>query len=399
MSATDLYVDEINGRLHAAVVWKTILQDLYSDPLNRVGAWGAIYSGRVSKIDRKLDAAIIDLGHGQTGFLPAKHVHRIGGDESETRTGIAELLKPGQTITVQIKSEAKRASHHEQHKLPRLTTQIYVMGHHLVYCPRANPVTMSRSILRKDVLGMTAKLQAQGGWILKPHAEEEDIDVLKAEADKLLAEWQVITGVKAESGNAAATLKGGPNALYRALFDYGAHAFGHIHIGNHSKLFDMMREWCAKYDPPLATSKRLKFFKPEKPQQKLFDIHDVFGQVEDLKETHIPLPSGGSLILDFTHALVTFDVNQGSAPDIITTNNEAAEEAARQVRLRNLSGAILIDFINLPEKTQRARLYDLVEEAFEGDASSTVVHGFTRLGIMEITRKRRTGWHAEKTAV
>ncbi len=395
MSGFELFVDEVNGRLHAAIVKKTGLYDLYTDPLNRVAAWGAIHCGRITKIDKKLDAAIVDLGNGQSGILPAKHVHLPGGDASESRSGIADLVKNGQMLMVQVKAEAKRTSEHEHQKLPRLTTQIYVMGHHLVYCPHANPVTMSRNIERKDVLGMTAKLKAPGGWILKHHAGEEDLDVLKAEAAKLLAEWQVLLGVKSESGNSPATLKGGPNALYRALYDYGSNSFDHIHIGN-KKLFSMMTEWCAKYSPPLATSKRLRLFKPEKPQQRLFDIHDIFGALEELEETRVDLPCGGSLLFDATHALVVVDVNQGSATDPIIANNEAAAETARQIRLRNLSGAILVDFISLPERTTRARLSDLVDDLINSDYSGAQAHGFTRLGIMEITRKRRTGWYSEK---
>lgn len=394
MSGIELYVDDIGGRLHAAVVKKTTLVDLYSDPLNRSAAWGSIYLGKVAKVDKRLDAAIIDLGNGLQGLLPAKHVHLQGGDASESRSGIGDLLKAGQMVFVQIKSEAKRGSTHEDAKLPRLTTQIYIMGHHLVYCPLGNPVTMSRLIERKDVLSMTSKLKAPGGWILQAHAGEGDADVLKEEAAKLIAEWQVILGVK--SGAALPSLlKGGPNSLYRALHDYGAHAFDHIHCGNR-KVFDVMREWCAKYDPPYATSKRLRAFRAEKPTQRLFDINDLYGELEDLQQTHIPLKSGGSLILDATHALAVFDVNQGSAPDAVTTNTEAAHEVARQLRLRNLSGAILVDFIGMTETTKRTKIADLMESLIENDPSSAIAHGFTRLGIMELTRKRRTGWHAEK---
>lgn len=395
MTGIELYVDDIAGRLHAAVVEKSGLYDLYTDPLNRSAAWGAIYVGRVAKIDKRLDAAIVDLGQGLQGFLPAKHVHLPGGDQSEKRSGIADLLKPGQMIFVQIKAEAKRGSEHEQHKLPRLTTQIYLMGHHLVYCPVASPVTMSRQIERKDVLGMTAKLGAPGGWILQPQAEQAETETLREEAQKLIAEWQVILGVKAES-TMPALLKGGPNALYRALHDYGTEVFDHIYCGSRP-VFDMMREWCQKYAPALATSKRLRAFRAERHGERLFDAQDIYGEIADLSSNRVDLRSGGSLIIDTTHALVVIDVNQGSAPDAVTTNNEAAAECARQLRLRNLSGAILVDFIGLEEHTKRAKLVDLVEDTLKNDPAGAIAHGFTRLGIMEITRRRRTAWLSEKT--
>jgi ribonuclease G len=359
------------------------------------GSWASLHLGKVVKLDAKLDAAIVDLGNGLQGFLPAKHVHVAGGDPSERRTGIASILKGGQTLLVQIKSEGKRASLNENHKMPRLTTKLYVPGHHLAYCPLASPVTMSRDIEREDVLGMTAKLKAKGGWILQPHAEKENLDILQAEAQKLLEEWDVILGAEKSSEGKPRLLKAGPTALHRILFDYGANAFDHIHVGNR-KLFDAMSQWCAKYDPPLATSKRLRLYKPEKPGQTLFDMEDLASELDMLSESRIDLSCGGSIIIEPTQALTVVDVNRGSADSVFRANEEAALETARQLRLRNISGAILIDFIGMEERTQRAALVETVEQAFAGDPGGAQVHGFTRLGIIEITRKRRTGPYAEK---
>lgn len=395
MSGIDLLVDEVGGRLHCAVLRKTVLTDLYSDPADMTGSWASLYLGKVAKIDTRLDAAIIDLGNGMQGFLAAKHVHFKGGDSSQKRSGIASLLKSGQMILVQIKAEGKRASPNEQHKMPRVTTKLYVLGHHMVYCPLTNPVTMSRHIERKDVLNMTAALKAPGGWILQPHAADEDVDVLKAEAEKLMDEWNVILASEKSSEGKPRLLKGGPTALHRVLFDYGAHAFDHIHVGNR-KLFDAVTQWCAKYDPPLATSKRLRLYKAEKPGQSLFDMEDVQSEIDMLQDKRIELNSGGSIIIEPTHAMTVIDVNQGSAESIFAANEDAANECARQLRLRNISGAILIDFIGMEERTQRAKILSILEEAFDNDAGNAQIHGFTRLGIIEMTRKRRTANYAEK---
>jgi ribonuclease E/ribonuclease G len=254
---------------------------------------------------------------------------------------------------------------------------------------------MSRQIERNDVLSMTSKLKAKGGWILQPHAEEEDADVLKVEADKLLDEWNVTRAGETASGDRPRLLKGGPSALYRAMFDYGAVGFDHIHAGNR-KMFDLIIEWCRKYDPPLANSKRLRLFKPDKPSQTLFDIHDVLSELEVLRDKRVELNGGGSIIIENTQAMTVIDVNQGSASNPYAANQEAAIEAARQIRLRNLSGAILIDFIGMDERSQRARILTTMEEAFANDASNAQVHGFTRLGIIEMTRKRRSGTYSEK---
>lgn len=395
MSGIDLLVDEVDGRLHCAIVKKQLLTDLYTDPSDLSGAWASIYLGKVVKIDTKLDAAIVDLGNGMQGFLAAKHVSFQGGRESEKRTGIASMLKSGQMLLVQVKAEGKRGSLNENHKMPRLTTKLYVLGHHMVYCPLTNPVTMSRHIERTDVLNMTAKLKAKGGWILHGHAEKEDVEILKTEADKLMGEWSVIHAAEASSEGRPRLLKGGPTALHRVLFDYGAGAFDHIHAGSR-KLFDAMAQWCEKYDPPLATSKRLRLFKPDKPGRSLFDTEDVLSELDILQEKRIELNSGGSIIVEQTHAMTMIDVNQGSADSILAANQDAAQEAARQIRLRNLSGAILIDFIGMEERTQRAKLLDMLEKAFDNDPAAAQIHGFTRLGIIEITRKRRTATYAEK---
>ncbi len=397
MSGIEILIDEMDGRLHAAVVKKGKLHDLYVDTKHMAESWSALYLGKVVKIDKRLDAAIVDLGNGMTGFLPSKHVHQQGGYASEARSGIAEKLKPGETLLVQVKAEAKKASQHENHKIPRLTTRIYIIGHHLVYCPLASHVTMSRKIERADVLAIAERMNAPGGWILQEHAGEAEPDVLEIEARQLAAFWQKITGAKDASDGRPRLLKSGINAIYRVLSDYGAESVDHIYCGT-KKVFDMMAQWCTTFDPPLADSKRLRLFRPERTAQRLFDLYDVSTELETLTFPTVHLPCGGSLIIEHTHALTTIDVNQGSATSAIEANEEAALEAARQVRLRNLSGAILIDFIGMEERWRTQKLLDTLTDTFNDDPGSAQVHGFTRLGIAEVTRKRRTGTYLERIA-
>jgi ribonuclease E/ribonuclease G len=395
MTGTDLLAEVYEGRLHCAVVGKKGLSDLYADPLDMGGSWASLYLGKVAKIDRALDAALVDLGNGLMGYLPAKHVHKPGGDRSEQRTNIGEMLQPGQQLLVQIKSEGKRASPLEHAKMPRLTTQLLVLGHHLAYCPISNPVTMSRHIERADVLGMTAKLKAKGGWILQSHAGEAEVEVLRAEAEKLVEEWAVLEGAQKASEDKPRLLKAGPTALHRALFDHGAAAFDHIIMANR-KLLEFAQAWCHRYDPPLATSKRLRLYKPDLPHHRIFDTDDIETALEGLHEDRVALACGGSLTIETTAALTILDVNQGSAQSPMAANRDAAVETARQIRLRNISGAVLVDFIGMEEKAQRAEISKTVETLFADDPGGGQVHGFTRLGILEISRKRRTASYAEK---
>lgn len=388
MSESELFVDIIDQRLHGAITVGNTLDDLYADAQNETMSWGTIHLGLVTKIDTKLDAAVVDLGTGHFGYLPAKHVHFPGGD------GIASKLKAGQLVPVQIKSEAKNFGFLERDKMPRLTTKLYVMGHHLAYCPVFVTEAAKRNLQNRLVRYIESKTNTHGDWILQPFREKTDPDVLLAEAKYLMREWNRILAKQKELGKNPGILKDGPTALERVLFDYGTQHFAHIHVGS-MELLKMMEKWCAVFEPALATSKRLRLFKPDKPEQRLFDTHDIYSVLETLQDKSVPLPSGGSIIIEETHALLVVDVNQGNSPSPMTANEEAAGVFARQARLRNYSGGIIVDCINMPQRAQRTKVLEAFEKHFEGDIANGHVHGFTRLGIIEITRKRRAAFYAE----
>lgn len=395
MSGTDLLIDDIDGRLHAAVVRKGVLHDLYVDAPEQLAPWGALYQGRVLKIDKKLDAALVDLGGGVTGILPAKHVYFPTGGEAADHSGISDLLSPGQMVVVQIKSEPKAASQHEHQKMPRLTMLIFLIGQFMTYSPIARQVTISSRIDNEKILKFTSRLKGKGGWIVQMSAERASEEAIQTEASLLRKEWEQIEAVIETSGDKPRMIKAAPNAAVRALNDYGSGAFDHIHTGSRHT-FDIVTGWAAKHEPALATSKRLRLFKPERPGQRLFDIYDLYSEIDMLEEASVPLNGGGSIIIEPTHAVTMIDVNQGSGAGSSSVNKEAAAEIARQIRLRNLSGAILVDFIGMHQKSERIRLVDTMASLLQNDHAAAEVHGFTRLGIIEITRKRRTATLAEK---
>lgn len=398
MSGIELFIDDIDGRLHAAVVNKGTLNDLYIDALDQDACWGSIYHGKVLKIDKRLNAAIIDLGNGVTGFLPAKHVYMPRVGAAADRSGIGELLAPGQMVLVQVKAEAKRGSLHDQHKMPRLTMLIYLIGQYLTHSPVAQQVTISSNIENEEVLKFTAKLKGKGGWLIQQNAEYASEEKMLTEAELLRTEWEQIQAVVESSGDRPRLVKPGPNAAVRALNDYSAGRFDHIHAGD-KRCLEIALQWSARHEPTLANSKRLRLFKPEKIGQRLFDINDLYSELEMLEDMIVPLNGGGSIVIEPTHAVIMIDVNQGSGTGPSAVNQEAAIECVRQIRLRNLSGAVLIDFIGMGQKTERIRLQDTMERLLYGDHAAAEVHGLTRLGIIEITRKRRTATLAEKRRV
>lgn len=398
MSGADLLVDEIDGRLHAAIVYKGVLHDLYTDSHNTVGLWSSIYMGKVVKIDTALDSAIVDLGGGLQGILAAKHVIYPGEDTSQgtgKKPSIAQMVSPGQKILVQIKSEARRGTENERHKLPRLTMKIVIIGQYLMHCPVSDKIILSKKNETDKTRKMAEELKGHGGWIIQAAADKADYMDVKLEANAMFREWKIIRDSIDDGRDSPQLGKNGLNALRRSLCDYGDLAFDHIYAGN-KKILDVFLLWSKKHDPSLADSKRLRLFKPEKPGQRLFDIHDIYGCLEDLKEKTVYLNGGGSIVIEEAHAFTVIDVNQGEARNIIEVNRQAAFEIGRQIRLRNLSGAILVDFINMKNKSDRFELIETLETIFQQDKIAVQVHGFTRLGIAEITRKRRSASYAEK---
>jgi ribonuclease E/ribonuclease G len=387
----ELMADEIDGCLYAAVLRRGALVDLYADPATTTAGWASIYLGKVTKTDPKLDAAFVDMGEGLTGYLPAKHVVA-----DNAQGGITQMLKGGQMILVQVKSEAKRSTVHESHKVPRLTMKLYVPGLFLSHHPNTAQVSLVAGLKENDkTSAIAARLKGKGGWIIRRPVEKASEGEIEHEVKYLHEIGQKILEAKDTRGDKPGRLKAGPNALFRALVDYGAPNFDHIHIGK-KELFEQMTSWCARHLPALATSKRLRLFKPETPTQKLFDIHDIYSELEALKDQQVYLNAGGTIIIEPTSAMTVIDVNQGGAGSIPEVNQAAAREIVRQCRLRNLNGAILVDFINMEQKNERIRLLEAVQALFADDTANAQVHGFTRLGIMEITRKRRTASLAEK---
>jgi ribonuclease G len=398
MKDLELFVDEIEGRLTAVIVRNGVVDDLYIDSIAPEAApWAALYLGKVTKIDTKLDAAIVDLGNGISGLLPAKHVHHPGADKSEERTSISSLLNAGQMVVVQVKAEGKSGTANENAKLPRVTMKLYLQGLFLTYSPSSSQVTISRKVEKEETLALTARLKGEGGWIVRHHIDRAAPPDVEFESQYLQDKWAKVLAARKALGDKPGLLQAGPDAVCRALIDYGAINFEHIYAGN-KKILDTITVWCAGHFPALATSKRLRLFKPEKTGQRLFDIYDIFGALEDLKENSVYLDDGSSFIIEPTSALTLVDVNQGSAESISAANQSAARTIARQCRLRGLNGAIVVDFINMEQKVERAQLLETVTKVFERDFAHTQVHGFTRLGLIELTRRRRTASLAEKLA-
>ena len=397
MRKIEILADIHDGRLFAAVLEKGRLLDLYADYKKPHSApWASLWLGRVERVDPRLDAAFVDLGSGGTGFLPAKHVHASGGDKSETRTGISSLLKSGQMVLVQVKAEAYLSSLHEHQKYPRLTTKLYLPGRTLHYSPHSNKVNISRKIQNESVYAATKQLEGSGGWIIQPAADNTPADVIRQEAQALKQRWKEIQTKGSHDKSSPRLLMAAPNALERALVDHSDSQLDRVEVGDKA-LYAQAEHWLTQHAPhALGKGTTLSLFTKERDKMALFDFRDVSSELDTLGGAVVPLPSDGNLIVEQTSALVAIDINRAGGDSIASVNAEAAVESARQMRLRNLCGAILIDFINMPTKSDRTRIVEALERELGDDPHGTQIHGFTRLGIMEVTRKRRDATLAEK---
>jgi len=391
----EILTENVDGQLYAAVLKNHKIIDLYTDYTNTDVKWGSIYLARVKKIDAKQDFAILDLGGGKEGLIASKHLRLEKEQRADNRENISKRLKNGQSILVQVKSEGKRSSSEERNKLPNFTMKIYIPGRYLVYSPVSNAVTISRKIQNQSVFHAAAELEGDGGWIIRSSAENATAEIVTVEAKELKEQWQSIKDNVKNNASTPRLLLSGNNALNRAFIDYANDPnLERVEICG-VKGFEQAKSWCE-----IHAQDWLDFLHIAPASEgSLFDFRDVSSELDMLDDSYVPLPSGGSIIIESVHAMTVIDVNRGCSPSIHVANTEAAIEVARQIKLRNISGAVIIDFISLRLKTDRFKLIEAFEKALSCDPAHPQIHGFTRLGMIEMTRKRRSAPLAEKTTL
>lgn len=387
-----ILAEKINGTSYAAVISERRLIDLYTDAEKPHPVWGDIYYAKVVSVHAKQDLAYLDLGKDKQGIIHGRHVRLSQMQKNDHKMNIGQLLKPGQMLLVQVKSEEKPATALEEMKHAACTMKIYLAGRYLIYTPVANTVTVSRKIENAEILKAAQELDGDGGWIIRSCANQANSALLHKEARRLQHIWERIQEYKDKAEDKASIIFAGRTAIERALLDYSDHTeVTHIEtVGDN--LYQQADKWCAAY-----ASDWQKHIHAYPEAEGLFEHHDLLDQIDILSERQIDLPSGGSLVLDHTHAMTVIDVNSNACPNIVTTNMEAAHEISRQIKLRNLSGIIIVDFINMRLKTDRLRIASQLEKDLEHDPAAPIVHGFTRLGLVELTRKRRSAPFHEKS--
>ena len=351
-----------------------------------------IYKGKITRIEPSLEAAFVDYGAERHGFLPLKEIAREyfpANYSSHGRPNIKDVLREGQEVIVQIDKEERG------NKGAALTTFISLAGSYLVLMPN-NPRAggISRRIEgddRTELKEALASLELPDGMglIVRTAGVGKSAEALQWDLSFRLKHWEAIQKA-AESRPAPFLIHQESNVIVRAFRDYLRQDIGEILIDN-PKVMEMARQHISALGRPDFSSK-IKLYTGEIP---LFSHYQIESQIESAFQREVRLPSGGSIVIDSTEALTAIDINSARATrggDIeetaFNTNLEAADEIARQLRLRDLGGLIVIDFIDMtPVRHQRA-VENRLREAVRQDRARIQISHISRFGLLEMSRQR-----------
>lgn len=374
-----------------AVIEHGVTHELHIERTSARGLVGNIYMGRVVRVLPGMQSAFIDIGGERAAFLHVADIwgSRQNGPGGAAGTPIERLLAEGQNLVVQVVKDPIGT------KGARLSTQISIAGRFLVYLPQESHIGISQRIEdEEERQHLREKLQQllppdeKGGFIIRTMAETATDRELQCDVEYLRKLWHGIQE-RAQAAASLTLLYQDLNLSLRVLRDFVHEETARILIDSRES-FLALQQFAAEFTPNVAP--RIEYYQGERP---LFDLYGVEDEIEKALARRVELKSGGYLIIDQTEALTTVDVNTGgyvggrSFDDtIFKTNLEAAHAIARQLRIRNLGGIIIIDFIDMDSEEHKNAVLHEFRKALVRDRTRMTVNGFTQLGLVEMTRKR-----------
>ena len=387
----EILVNHSAHETRVAIVQQGAVQELHIERAATRGLVGNVYLGKVSRVLPGMQSAFVDIGLERAAFLHVADLwqSRAGAQPGGAQLPIEKVLYEGQPLLVQVIKDPLGT------KGARLSTQVSIAGRLLVYLPHDPHLGVSQRIEaeaeRQRLRGLLqAALPAdeKGGFIVRTSAEDAAEAELLADVEYLRKRWrQILDGSR--SSPAPALLYQELGLALRVLRDIASESTASILVDSREALAQMT-EFARAYMPSLAS--RLRGYTAERP---LFELHGVEGEVTRALSRRVDLKSGGYLIVDQTEAMTTIDVNTGGYvggrnfdDTIFRTNLEAAHAIARQLRLRNLGGIIIVDFIDMASGEHREAVLQELRRALSRDRTKASVNGFTSLGLVEMTRKR-----------
>ena len=398
--ARKIVIDNSNGEVRAAVIEDGKLADLFLDRSRHPSVLGNIYKGKVENVLPGMQAAFVDIGLEKNAFLyvddaaaslPDIVKSTRNGDEVELPKArgksIKDLLKPGQEVLVQVTKEAIGT------KGARVVTDVTLAGRYVVLIPSVNYVGVSRKIsddgVRDRLRDLAHKVKPRGmGLIVRTVAEEQSEEEVIRDIEFLTRAWKKIKA-KSARVKAPSMIHYDADLVYRMARDYFGDDVTEFTVntqGDYSKVSDLLHLEEGEKDP------RIRLYADKKP---VFEAYGIEEEIWKATRRKVWLNSGGYLIFDTTEALTVIDVNTGKftgSKDLEDTafrnNMEAAAELARQIRLRNIGGILIADFIDMESEDHRKRVLEELEKHLTKDKARTSVLGITKLGLIEMTRKK-----------
>ena len=387
----DLLVNITPQETRVALIQQGAVQELHIERTASRGRAGNIYLGKVARVLPGMQSAFIDIGLERAAFLHVADIWeaRAQGNPGSPPTPIEKLLFDGQSLLVQVVKDPIGT------KGARLSTQISIAGRMLVYLPQDPHIGISQRIgdeaereLLRERLQKLLPAEEKGGFIIRTMAEDASEADLTMDVAYLRKTWDHISQ-EAKRQPAPALLYQDLSLAQRVLRDFVGEDTASIQIDSREN-FQKLTEFGQSYTPSVMG--KLAHYTGERP---LFDLYGVEEEIERALGRRVDLKSGGYLIIEQTEAMTTIDVNTGSYvtgrnfdDTIFKTNLEAAHAIARQLRLRNLGGIIILDFIDMENVEHRAAVLAELHKALARDRTKTTISDFSALGLVEVTRKR-----------
>jgi ribonuclease G len=396
--SVEILVNVAPRETRAALLESGVVQEVQIERTSRRGLVSNLYKGRVSRVLPGMQAAFVEIGLERTAFLHAADIVASGGEGSETLAGnaalpaaedIRRLVNAGDDILVQVIKDPIGT------KGARLTTFIALPSRYLVYMPRGQAIGVSARIedegersRLKGALGALLSAEQRGGYIIRTAAQGATPEHLRTDMHYLARLWEHVRSSAQAAQSGSVVHEDLPLSL-RVLRDELARGVSRVLVDS-PREYERMRDFAATFMPESAEA--LELYGGTRP---LFDLNGVEEELARALDRKVPLKSGGHLIIDQTEAMTTIDVNTGAyvghrnlEETIFRTNLEAAVSIARQLRLRNLGGIIIIDFIDMRDEPHRRAVLAALERALAGDRAQTHIVSLSPLGLVEMTRKR-----------
>lgn len=384
-------IDEYENR--AAVIEDGELVEIYIERTGHRSMVGNVYMGSVKDILPGMDAAFVDVGLEKNAFLCADEIVFFDEAIDSPRRKIEQMIKPGQRVLIQVVKEPMGL------KGAKVTTEITLPGRFLVLMPFSNTLGLSRRLgeeEKEDLKRIAERIKPEGmGMIVRTASSEANPGDFQRDLDYLVRTWNAISS-RAKKIKPPALVYLEPNLFLRIVRDLFSTDFKRLLIDSLDG-YKQIQSYLSKVAPNLK--KRVSFYQEKVP---LFEKFGIDEQIEAALKPKVWLRSGGYLVIDQTEALTTIDVNTGKytggkrlEETILKTNLEATHEVVRQLRLRDIGGMIVIDFIDMDRQDYRNKVFSALNDALAEDRTKTKVIEISQLGLVEMTRKNVSGSLAE----